>query len=228
MIEERLSDGGRPAQNPQRKEAARRLDRSSVGTQQKGLRMPHRMGFNVDKLEEFNKFAADNPNDVLLGITAKTIWDGEGGGSLAKIGPWEMAGNSVSKPTRDYSIQFGAWKEVEEALGVEKAMDRIEPVEVALAAVSACVNTAIAINAAREGVAYDGLEITTKAMVDPRVLVGVLPAEEAASCLQSVEMTIEVQGDVSDADKQKIADMAKRSPVHAMISNANNLVTTIT
>lgn len=205
----------------------RDLDRLSNSTQQKGAHMAHRLGFDVDKLEEFNKFAADNPNDVLLGITARTIWEGEGGGSLAKIGPWEMAGNTISKPTRDYSIQFGAWKEVEEAIGVEKAMDRIEPVEATLAAVSACVNTAIAINAAREGVAYDGLEITTKATVDPRVLLGILPVEEAASCLQSVEMSIEVQGDVSDADKKRILEMAERSPVSAMIKNANNLVTTV-
>lgn len=189
--------------------------------------MSIRLGFDVDKLEEFNKFAADNPNDVVLGIEAKTIWEGTGGGSLGKIGPWELAGERIAKPTRDYSIQFGAWKEVLEAIGVEGALDHIEPVEAALAAMCSCVTTAVAINAAREGVDFDGLEISAKATVDPRVLLGVVPAEEAASCLQSVDLDIEVQGDVSDDDKARIKDMAARSPVAAMVKYANNVSTSI-
>jgi uncharacterized OsmC-like protein len=40
-------------------------------------------------------------------------------------------------------------------------------------------------------------------------------------------MSIEVQGDVSDADKKRILEMAERSPVSAMIRHANNLVTTV-
>lgn len=189
--------------------------------------MTYRLGFDVDKLEEFNKFAADNPNEVVLGIEAKTIWEGSGGGSLGKIGPWELAGDRVEKPTRDFSIQFGAWKEVLEAIGVEGAQDHIEPVEAALAAMSSCVTTAIAINAAREGVDFDGLEVSAKAQVDPRVLLGIVPAEEAASCLQSVDMNISVSGDVSAEDKARIQEMAARSPVAAMVKYSNNVNTTI-
>jgi len=186
-------------------------------------------GIDVNQLEDFSKYAADNPNDVLLGIEASTIWEGTGGAALAKIGPWELGGNRIEKPTRDFSIQFGAWKEVEEALGFEGASDKVEAVEAALAAMCACVTTAVAINAAREGLDFDGIEITAKAAVDPRVLLGILPEDEARSCLQSVDMDIVVTGDdVTDEDRARIKGMAARSPVASMVKYANNLNTNVT
>jgi uncharacterized OsmC-like protein len=185
-------------------------------------------GFDVEKLEAFNAYAAENPNDVLLGLEARTIWEGHSGESLGKIGPWSLAGNRVEKPTRDYSIQFGAWKEVADAIGVEGARDKIEPVEAALAAVSSCVTWAIAINAAREGLVFDALEVRATAKVDPRVLLGIVPVEEAASCMQKVEMDIQVHGDLTEEDRQRIAQMAKRSPVHALISHPNTIYTNLT
>lgn len=186
-----------------------------------------RMGFNVEKMEAFNAYAAEHPNEVLLGIEAKTIWEGRSGESLGKIGPWQLGGQRIAKPTRDYSIQFGAWKEVADAIGMEAPGDKIEPVEAALAAVCSCVTWAITINAAREGLTLDGLEVKARAKVDPRVLLGIVPVEEAASCLQVVEMAIDVRGDLTDDDRQRIAEMAKRSPVHALISYPNTIRTTV-
>lgn len=185
-------------------------------------------GFDVEKLEAFNAFAAENPNDVVLGIEAKTIWEGHGGDSLGKVGPWQLAAQHIEKPTRDYSIQFGAWKEVADAIGVEGAHDKLEPVEAALAAVCSCVTWAICISAAREGLAFEGLEVKARAKVDPRVLLGIVPVEEAASCLQKVEMDINVQGEnISDDERNRIANMAKRSPVHSLISHANSIYTNV-
>lgn len=184
-------------------------------------------GFDLEKLEGFAKYAGQNPSEVLLGVEARTIWEGNAGESLAKIGPWSLAGQRMEKPTRDYSIQFGAWKEVTDALGVEGARDKMEPVEAALAAMCSCVTWAICINAALEGVSFEGLEVKARADVDPRVLLAMLPAEEAASCLQKVELSIEVQGDVSESDRERIAHMALRSPVHALIKHANTIHTTV-
>jgi uncharacterized OsmC-like protein len=185
-------------------------------------------GFNVETMEEFNAYAEANPNDVILGLEARTFWTGRSGESLAKIGPWSLAGQRIEKSSRDFSIQFGAWKEVEEAIGVIGASDHIEPVEGALAALCSCVNWAICINAAREGVSFDGLEITARATVDPRVLLGIVPVSEAESCMQRVELSINVTGDVSAEDKVRIQQMAKRSPVHALVSHSNSIITRMT
>ncbi len=185
-------------------------------------------GFNTKKLEAFSTFAAEHPNEVLLGLEAKTMWEGHSGESLAKIGPWSLADQRIEKPTRDFSIQFGAWKEVEEEMGVEGAHDRLEPVEAALAALCSCVNWSVCINAARQGMSFDGLEVKARAKVDPRVLFGIVPVEEAASCLQNVELDIEVQGDMSDEDRNRLLEMAKRSPVHSLVSYANTIQTRVT
>lgn len=185
-------------------------------------------GFNIAKLDEFSKHAQANPNDVLLGLEAKSIWEGSAIQNLGKIGPWQMAGQTINKTTRDYSIQFGAWKEVQEAIGIEGANDRIEPMEAALAGMASCVSTAITINAARQGISFDGLEVTARAKVDPRVLLGITDVEESQSCLKSVDVDIKVEGDLTDEEREAILVMAERSPVHAMVSGPNNINTRVT
>jgi uncharacterized OsmC-like protein len=184
-------------------------------------------GFDTDKLDEFEAHAAEHPEDVVLGLEAKTIWEGYAVENLAKIGPWSLGGQPIDKPTRDYSIQFGAWKEVEEAIGIAGAHDRIEPMEAALAAVASCVSTAVTINAAREGLSFDGLEVRARATVDPRVLLGIAPVEEAESCLKSIDVDIIVDGDLTDEQRAQVLAMAHRSPVHAMIVGSNNINTRV-
>lgn len=184
-------------------------------------------GIDVEKMEGFNAFAAENPNEVLLGLEARTIWEGKGGNSLAKVGPWKLAEKTIVKRSRDYSIQFGAWKEVEEAIGVEGPTDRLEPVEVALSSLCGCITWAICINAALEGVSYDELEVVARAEVDPRVLLGIVPIEESKSCLQTIEVDVHVKGDLNEDDLARLRNMAGRSPVHAMVSHENQIITRI-
>lgn len=65
--------------------------------------------------------------------------------------------------------------------------------------------------------------MAVKATVDPRVLLGVVPAEEADSCLQQADVDIKVGGNLSKAEKDKILEMAHRSPVHALVKGANSI-----
>ncbi len=185
-------------------------------------------GFDTSKLDDFEKFATENPEKVILGLEATTIWEGYAVENLGKIGPWELGGERIDKPTRDYSIQFGAWKEVEEAIGIVGAHDRIEPMEAALAGMASCVSTAITINAAREGLNLEGLEVTARATVDPRVLLGIVAVEDAESCLKSVDVDIKVEGDLTDEEREQILKMAYRSPVHVMVSAPNEINTRLT
>lgn len=180
-------------------------------------------GIDARKLEEFNRYAEANPGDVVLDLEATTIWEGHGVENLGKIGRWTLAGQTIDKPTRDFSIQFGAWKEVEQEIGIEGAHDRIEPMEAALAGMASCVSTAITLNAAREGITLGELKVTAKATVDPRVLLGVVPVEEAEACMKSVDVEISVGGDLSKAEKEKILEMARRSPVHALVKGENSI-----
>ncbi len=91
-------------------------------------------GINAGQLEAFNKQYAAAPTKFTLGLQAKTTWGGRGLGNLGKVGKWTLGGQPIEKPTRDFSVQLGSWKEVGDAIGVEGADDRIEPVEAALVA----------------------------------------------------------------------------------------------
>jgi uncharacterized OsmC-like protein len=184
-------------------------------------------GIDKKKLADFGAAANADPSKVRLGLEATTIWEGHGVENLCKIGPWELAGERIDKRTRDYSVQLGAWKEVEEAIGIPGAHDRIEPMEAALAGIASCVSTAITLNSARNDVPLTGLEVTAKVVVDPRVLLGAVPASEVESCIQQVDIAIKAEGDLSADQRKAILEMAKRSPVHAMVSGKNKVNTTI-
>src|SRR5438270_6437977 len=116
-------------------------------------------GIDPDQLEAFNKDYSSSPTSFTLGIEGKTIWEGRGLGNLGKAGRWTLGGQPIEKPTRDFSVQFGSWKEVGDAIGVQGADDRLEPVEGALLALSSCVTEAITLNCARTGVNLKGLEV---------------------------------------------------------------------
>src|SRR5207244_10790405 len=76
-------------------------------------------GINAEQLEAFNKQYAASPEKFTLGLQAKTTWEGQGLGNLGKVGRWTLGGQAIVKPTRDFSVQLGSWKEVGDAIGVE-------------------------------------------------------------------------------------------------------------
>lgn len=185
-------------------------------------------GLDKDKLEQFRTFANENPKDVTLDLEAKTTWDGHAVGHVGKIGPWSIGGKLIDSLARDYTTQFGMWKEVEETLGIPNPRDRTEAMEAALLGLASCVNTAICLISAREGITFDGLEVTAKVKVDPRLLFGFVEPNEAGDCLQSIDVEIKVDGDLSEAERHRILEMADYSPVHLMVKQANTINTRLT
>ena len=184
-------------------------------------------GFNKEAMNNFQQMATENPEGFVLGLKAKSYWEGSGGATLAKIGEWDLAGQTVSKPTRDFSLQIGAWKEVEQVIGIEGASDRLEPVEVALAALCSCINWAICINSALHDVTFEGLEITASAKLDPRILFDVLPVEASSNMYEQINLEVKVLGEASEETKAKIAEFTHRSPVRSLIAYGQNIVTNV-
>jgi len=175
---------------------------------------------NAKQIEGFTKEYQLAPDKYLLGIEAKTIWEGQGLGNLGKIGPWSLGGKQVSKPTRDFSVQLGSWQEVGEAIGIDRSSDRIEPVEAALTGLCACVSEAITVNCARTNVKLEGLEVSAHLEVDPGPIVGAKDPKEWDASLKSVKVDVTAHGEFSAEDKKVIEDGATRSPVHHIFSRA--------
>lgn len=183
-------------------------------------------GIDPRQLEAFNKQYAASPEKFTLGLQAKTTWEGRGLGNLGKVGRWTLGGQPIVKPTRDFSVQLGSWKEVGDAIGVEGADDRIEPVEAALLGLSSCMAEAITLNCARTGVALKGLEVTANVDVDPGPIVGVKDPSDWNTSLQFIEVKVTARGNLSERDRKLVEEGATRSPVHHIFSSGKQVKTT--
>ncbi len=190
--------------------------------------MTVRQHIDIDKLTSFRTFLKDNPEKARLRLQAKAIYEGQAGRSTVHVGPYGLDDQDIDRPTRHYTFPFGAWREVEEIIGVEGPTDRMEPVEMALAATAACLINSISFNTARLGIDTEGLEITVKATVDPRILFAVKEPEEHRACLGTVEYEVKVDGNVSDEELRTIHKLCAYSPVHGLIADAINVTGRVT
>jgi uncharacterized OsmC-like protein len=182
-------------------------------------------GIDAGQIEAFNKGYRDAPSNFMLGIDGRSIWEGRGLGNLGKVGPWSLGGQAMEKPTRDFSVQIGSWREVGDALGVIGADDRIEPIEAAMLGLASCVSEAITLTCASRGVALEGLEAKAHVDVDPGPITGAKEPSDWDKTLKSVRVDVTVRGDLSAADRAVVEDGAKRSPVHYMFSKTGLLKT---
>lgn len=180
--------------------------------------MTIRQNLNVEKFAEFRKFLADNPDKAKLTLEAKALYEGQAGRSTVHISRYALDGDVIERETRHYTFPFGAWREIEELMGAEGPTDRIEPVEMALAATAACLINSISFNTVHMDIDIEDLEISVKTTVDPRVLFAVRGPEDHGACLGTIEYDVKVKGDVSDEDLKTIETLCKHSPVYGMMA----------
>jgi uncharacterized OsmC-like protein len=183
-------------------------------------------GMDLDKLEAFRTELQENP--ITLGLGAQSIWEGHSGRSTVHIGPYDLNGEHIDRKTRHYTIPYGAWREVEEAIGFVGPTDRAEPVEMALGAVAACLCNSIALNAQRHGIKLEGLEVNVHADIDPSVLFEVKGPESHTSCMPKISTEVKVKGDLTDEQLEKIRELVHYSPVHGMVEYANSVEAKVT
>ena len=178
-------------------------------------------GMDMEKLETFRASLKENP--ITLGLEAKGTWEGHSGRSTVHIGPYRLGNDKIDRPTRHYTVSYGAWREVEDALGFVGPTDRAEPVEMALSAVAACLCNSIALNAPRHGIALEDLEIKVSCDIDPSVLFEVKSPEEHTSCMPKITTEVKVKGDLSDEQLKTIKRLISYSPVHGLLEYANTV-----
>ncbi len=176
-------------------------------------------GMDLDQLEAFRSAQAADP--ISLGLEAVGSWEGHSGRSTVHVGPYTLGGDRIDRKTRHYTFSYGAWREVEEALGFVGPTDRIEPVEMALTAIAACLTNSIALNAPRHGIDIECLEIKVSCEVDPSVLLEIKGPEDHTSCMPKISSEVVVKGDVTDDQLAEIKRLIKYSPVHGLIEYAN-------
>ena len=183
-------------------------------------------GMNLEKLEAFRTAIKENP--IVLGLDARSVWEGHSGRSTVHIGPYNLGGQKIDRETRHYTIPYGAWREVEEAIGFVGPTDRVEPVEMALGAVAACLCNSIALNAPRNGINLEDMEINVHTDIDPSVLFEVKGPESHSSCMPKIVTEVKVNSNITDEQLETIKRLVHYSPVHGMVEYANTVETKVT
>ena len=183
-------------------------------------------GMDLDKLEAFRSAIKENP--IVLGLNARGVWEGHSGRSTVHIGPYNLGGQKIDRETRHYTIPYGAWREVEEAIGFVGPTDRVEPVEMALGAVAACLCNSIALNAPRNGINLEDMEINVHTDIDPSVLFEVKGPESHSSCMPKIVTEVKVNSNITDEQLETIKRLVHYSPVHGMVEYANTVETKVT
>ena len=173
-------------------------------------------GIDRETLDGFAEHAADNPEAVQLGLRASATYEGTAAHSLAEIDSYDLGGETIARETREYTLPYGGWKEVLEAGGWVGATDRMEPIEVALSALAACINVGISINAAANGVDVDHLRTRVRTDFDPAVLFGLDELKEADSVFENLIAEVEIDG--ANVDEEQIDEWARRAPVYTLVS----------
>ncbi|WP_178917147.1 OsmC family protein [Natronomonas gomsonensis] len=173
-----------------------------------------KQGVDLDAFHEFVEHATANPEEIQMELGARAPYEGRLFHSLARVDEYTLGGEKIERETREYTLPMGAWKEMEAAAGFVDPTDRMEPIEVALAALSGCLNVAVGVTALANDIELEGLETNVRLDFDPRVVLMIHDVEDAAATFDDIRVEIEVSGDgLSEADAELLAEGAKRSPV---------------
>lgn len=182
-------------------------------------------GMDLNKLEAFRTALRINP--VKLDLEVRGIWEGHSFRSTVHFGPYTLGGKRIERDDRYYTIPYGAWREVEDAVGFVGPTDRVEPVEMALGAVAACLSNSLAVNAPRHGIILEGMEIRVRTELDPSVLFELKGPEAHTSCIPKMTTEVKVKGNITDEQLKTLERLAHYSPVHGMIEYPINCETKV-
>ena len=110
--------------------------------------------------DAFLAYAAKNPETVQFVLNAVGTDEGRVLHTRSKTQSYCLGGQEIDRVSREYTCHFGGHEEVDDAVGFVDPTDREEAIEVALAALTGCINGSISTSAAQSGVEIDALETT--------------------------------------------------------------------
>ncbi|UPV75766.1 OsmC family protein [Halorussus limi] len=181
-------------------------------------------GVNLEEYGAFVENMTENPEDAMLRLGASGVAEGRAMHTLAKLDAYSFGGEEIRRETREYTFPLGAHKEVEADAGFVDPTDRPEPVEVALAGLTGCINATVGIVAMENDIDLDGLETTVGLDLDPRVLFGVRGVERSDETYDDFTIDIEVSGPgLTDEDAETLREGARRSPVFNLLSGSHEM-----
>lgn len=181
-----------------------------------------RQGVDVEEFQQFCQYAGEHPDEVQFVLEATGSYEGRVAHSLARTGPYTLGGQRIDRPARQYEYRLGAHKEVEQALGFTEPTDREEPTEVVLAALTACINTAVSGSAVARGIELSHLETQVTIGWSPFVFLHLRePTDngELVNQFEGLRIELVVEGeDLTEDDRAYLQDSVRRSAVYNLLT----------
>lgn len=182
-----------------------------------------RHGVDVEAFQRFCEYASAHPEEVQFVLEASGSYEGRVAHTRATTGPYTLGGRRIDRLARQYVYHIGAHREVEAALGFTEPTDREEPTEVALAALTACVNTAVSASALARGIELSRLETRVSIEWNPFVFLHLREPDEEDGDLvnqfQGMKVQILVEGrDLTEEDRIYLRDSVRRSAVYNLFT----------
>jgi len=173
--------------------------------------------------EEFLAYAEANPEAVQFELSAVGTDEGRVLHTRTQTQSYSLGGQEFDRVARGYTHHFGGHKEVEDAVGFVDPTDREEAIEVALAALTACINGSVSLSAVQAGVDIDEIETTVTVDFDPSVFLGIEEARNAegtpVNMYGDLRVDIQVSGDDLDDDVlDHVREWVSRSPVYNLMT----------
>ena len=163
-------------------------------------------GVNVSQMAETVEAIKGQPEIADFQFRAKNTWLG-GGENTIEVGNYYGA---CQERTRENPFTFTA-DEPPVLLGKDKGAN---PVEYVLAALSGCMTTTLAYHAAAQGIEVDAIESNYEGDLDLKGFLGLDP--KVRKGYKEIRVNFKMK---SDAEKAKLAEIVKNSPVYDIITN---------
>jgi hypothetical protein len=181
-----------------------------------------RQGVDLEAFQRFCEHAEAHPEETRFVLEAEGSYEGRVAHSRVELGPYTLGGKRIDRPARRYVHHMGAHKEVEEALGFTEPTDREEPTEVALGALTACINTSVASSAVARGLELSRLETRVRIGWDPFVFLHLRGPDDDGQLVNQFDgLTIEllVEGeDLTEEDRAYLQASVRRSAVYNLFT----------
>jgi uncharacterized OsmC-like protein len=178
-------------------------------------------GLNLNKYHKMIEEVRANPSYADVEFRAEAESEDVVYHSTAKIGPFSIAGEEYGQ-TREHILHLGV--PIELQAEVESPVDRIEPVELALAGMADCITGTIALHAVVNNIEVDRIRTTIRAPLNLLVLVGLEDLDRRDEIYGKISVDVELEGpNLTEADRAFLEQEAKRSPAFNLIALAHDI-----
>ena len=170
---------------------------------------------NLGAIKEFSDAVRANPAMGKLTLKAQSSWQ-RGTKAVVSVGGATALGQPLFPPTRRFTMT------VDDPPGLGGVDGAPNPLEVLMAALSGCVTSGIATNAAMFGVALDGIDIEMEADVDLR---GVFGHDKAVrNGVSDIRYTVTIHSSAPEDKVRKCKEtIDRKSPVRDTLASPVNI-----